>query len=123
MKTSLILFLSVCSVLFSGCEKKKELPAPENPPSKTPSGAKGDLSTAPVDYLGAAGRAEQSMEKTVDTAAINNALQLFAVQEGRIPETLDELVQKKYLGKLPTPPFGSKLHYDKDAGKVTIVKE
>ena len=37
------------------------------------------------------------MEKTVDTASINNALQLFAVEEGRIPGSLDELVQKKII--------------------------
>ncbi|MEO7675826.1 MAG: hypothetical protein ABIV39_03560 [Verrucomicrobiota bacterium] len=81
------------------------------------------MATAPVDYLAAAGKAEQSMEKAIDTAAIDKALQLFAVEEGRIPNSLEELVEKKYLKKLPTPPFGSKLQYDKDAGKVTVVKE
>jgi hypothetical protein len=123
MKTSFALLFSIFTVFISGCDKKQELPAPETPPSKTPGGSKGNLATAPVDYLAAAGKAEQSMEKQIDTAALDNALQLFAVQEGRIPETLDELVEKKYLSKLPTPPFGSKLHYDKDAGKVTVVKE
>ena len=59
---------------------------------------------------------------TAFPAAINNALQLFAVQEGRIPGSLDELVQKKYLAKLPTPPVGYRLDYNKDEGKVAVVK-
>jgi hypothetical protein len=120
MKTSVIAVLS--SALIFGCQKKEELPAPEPAPSKVPAASE-NLATAPANYLGAAGRAEQSMEKTVDVAAINNALQLFAVQEGHIPETLNELVEKKYIGKLPTPPFGSKLQYDKNEGKVSVVKE
>lgn len=110
------------SVVISGCQKKEELPAPEPAPSKVPA-ASGNALAAPANYLSAAGRAEQSMEKSIDTVAINNAVQLFQVQEGRNPKTLNELVEKKYLGKLPTPPFGTKLQYNKDDGKVTVVKE
>lgn len=121
MKTPFFIQLCLCSFLVCGCQKKEELPAPQPTPSKVPSGENQAGSAA--NYLGAAGKAEQSMEKTVDTVALNNALQLFAVQEGHIPETLDELVQKKYIGKIPTPPFGSKLQYDKSEGKVSVVKE
>ena len=123
MKTSLIALLSLSTIQIAGCKEEEELPVPQTPPSKAPSGSEGNLATAPAGYLANAAKAEQSMEKNIDTAAVNNALQLFAVQEGRIPENLDELVEKKYLSKLPTPPFGSKLQYDKTEGKVTVVKE
>ncbi len=113
MKTLLVTFLSIFALV--ACQKKEELPTPQT--------SGGGLATAPAEYLSSATKAQQAMEKNIDTAAINSALQLFAVQEGRIPETLDELVEKKYLGKLPTPPFGSKLQYDKTAGQVTVVKE
>jgi hypothetical protein len=123
MKTSSVVLLSICSVLIVGCEKKKELPTPQTPPSKAPSGSKESLATAPVDYLASATRSQQSMEKNIDATALNKALELFAAQEGRYPKTLDELVSKKYVGKIPTPPFGTKLQYDAKNGKVTVVKE
>jgi hypothetical protein len=118
-------FFSLCllSILLPvGCRKQEELPVPTAPEKKagTPDA---NLATAPVNYLAASVRAEQSMEKTVDAVAINNAIQLFAVQEGRLPKDLNELVSKKYLKKLPVPPFGSKLQYDAKEGKATVVKE
>lgn len=123
MQKSFVTFLSlsVCSLLIFGCEKKEELPTPQTPEPKK--SADGSLATAPVDYLAAAGKAEQSMEKKLDTAALNKHIELFAVQEGRYPTDLNELVSKKYLGKLPTPPFGTKLQYDAKVGKVSVVKE
>lgn len=117
MKTLVLLMFAMA---ISGCQKQEELPAPQAPDAHSDSKS---LATAPTEYLSAAGKAAQSMEKKIDTAAINSALQLFAVEEGRNPETLDELVQKKYLSKLPAPPIGSKLQYDKTAGQVTVVKE
>ena len=63
------------------------------------------------------------MEKKIDAAALNQQIELFMVQEGRYPTDLNELVTKKYLGKLPGPPFGSKLEYDAKLGKVTVVKQ
>ena len=50
------------------------------------------------------------------------ALQLFNVQEGRYPKTLDELVPK-YVGKLPDPPLGYKINYDTVKGEVTVVRQ
>jgi hypothetical protein len=79
--------------------------------------------TAPVDYLGAAAKAQQSAVKTVDTTSLNKAIQLFAVDKGRNPKDLNELVQEKFIPKLPEPPFGTKLVYDADAGTVKVVKQ
>jgi hypothetical protein len=122
MKTSFAALLSVCCILTFGCKKQEELPVPVAP-DKTSSGSGGSLATAPVDYLATAGKAAQKMERDVDTAALNSAVQLFAAQEGHYPKDLNELVAKKYLGKLPTPPFGTKLEYDAKTGKVTVVKQ
>ncbi len=78
---------------------------------------------APADYLGAMGKAQQSAVKTVDTTSLNKAIQLFNVDQGRNPKDLDELVQKKYIPKLPEAPNGMKLVYDANAGTVKVQKQ
>lgn len=93
-------------LLCSGCGEDKSSPV-----------------TAPVDYVATAVKQEQSAIKTVDTTALNQAVQLFNVQEGRYPKDLNELVAKKYIGKLPDAPAGMKLNYDATEGKVTVVKQ
>ena len=123
MKTSIANLFFVGSLLIVGCRKQDEPPtiAPQVPRAEAKSGE--SLATAPVDYLAKAGKAQQSMEKNIDTTSLNSAVQLFNAQEGRFPTDLNELVTKKYLGKLPTPPFGMKLQYDAKEGKVAVVKE
>jgi len=79
--------------------------------------------TAPVDYLGAVGQAQQKAVKTVDTAALNQAVQLFQVQEGRLPKDLNELVEQKYIGAIPQAPQGKKIVYDATTGTVKIVAQ
>jgi hypothetical protein len=83
----------------------------------------GSVATAPVDYLKSAADAKQSAVKTVDTTSIDKAIQLFNVDQGRNPKDLNELVEKKFIPAIPTPPYGSKLVYDADAGTVKVVKE
>src|SRR5579872_1221424 len=41
------------------------------------SGSSGNPLTAPVDYLGALGNAQKLAVKTVDTASLNQAIQMF----------------------------------------------
>ena len=79
--------------------------------------------TAPVEHIRSAVHQQQAAIKTVDTTALNQAVQLFNVQEGRYPKDLNELVEKKYIGKLPDAPAGMKLSYDATEGKVTVVKQ
>lgn len=79
--------------------------------------------TAPVDYLGAVGKAQQQAVKTVDTAALNQTIQLFQAQEDRLPKDLNELVTMKYLPQIPKPPYGKKIVYDANSGTVKIVAE
>ena len=99
--------------------------SPKTPPASAAAtkGESGSPITAPVDYLNSAAKAKQSMEKTVDVTSINKAIELFNAQEGRFPENLDELVTKKYLAQIPTPPFGTKIEYDSKTGAAKIVKQ
>ena len=48
---------------------------------------------------------------------------LFSVENGRNPKDLNELVEQKFLPKIPETPFGTKLVYDAASGTVKIVKE
>lgn len=65
---------------------------------------------------------KRTADKTIDVSYLNQALQLFNVQEGRYPKTLDELTPK-YVAKLPDPPLGYKLNYDAAKGEVTVARE
>ncbi|MES1180428.1 MAG: hypothetical protein ABUL66_01050 [Verrucomicrobiota bacterium] len=78
--------------------------------------------TAPVNYLGAVVEAKKHSEKVIDVAYLTQAIQMFNVQEGRYPKTLQELVPT-YVAKLPEPPFGTKLAYDATTGTVKVVKQ
>lgn len=71
-------------------------------------------------YVKSLGEAQKSANKTIDVSYINQALQLFNVQEGRYPKTLQELVPN-YVAKIPDAPIGSKLVYDPASGTVKVV--
>jgi len=66
--------------------------------------------------------AKRTADKTIDVSFINQAIQLFNVQEGRNPKTLDELTPK-YVAKIPEAPLGYKLSYDGKKGEVSVVRE
>ena len=117
MKT--ILFLTAAtSLLLAGCGEKS------NPPAQTTNAVSGgSVLTAPVDYLAAVAKAQQSAIKMVDTTSLNKAIEMFYVDKSRFPKDLNELVAEKYIPLLPKPPFGTKLDYDATAGKVKVVKQ
>jgi ABC-type oligopeptide transport system substrate-binding subunit len=79
-------------------------------------------STNPADIDNPLVNAKRTADKTIDTAALNKAIELFNVQEGRFPKTLEELTPK-YVSVLPTPPLGYKLSYDATKGEVSVVRE
>jgi len=83
----------------------------------------GNPLTAPVDYLGAVDQARQASIKTVDVATLTKAIQMFQVEEDRLPKDLDELVAKKYIAEIPKPPHGKKIVYDASTGTVKVVAE
>ena len=111
----------VTAMAFAGCSDKSTTSAPA-----AATNAAGDGSsplTAPVDYLSAVARAQQSAVKTVDTVSLDQAIQQFGVDHGRNPKDLNELVEQKYIPKLPQPPYGTKIVYDANTGVVKIEKQ
>jgi len=79
-------------------------------------------SNNPADYLGALVQAKKTADKTIDVSYLNQALQLFNVQEGRYPKTLAELTPK-YVAQIPEPPAGYKLDYNAAKGEVKMVSQ
>ena len=109
--------LGVC-----GCDKPEEVPVPKpSEPAPSPS-ASGNPLLAPVDYVGTAVRVKQAATRTVDTAGLNQAIQLFNVQEGRFPKDLNELVEQKYIARIPEPQRGMRLEYDAAKGQARMVR-
>lgn len=76
----------------------------------------------PADVNNPLVNAKRTADKTIDVSYLNQAVQLFNVQEGRYPKTLNELVPK-YVAKLPEPPLGYKINYDANKGEVTVVRQ
>ncbi len=66
--------------------------------------------------------AKRTADKTLDVSYLNQAVQLFNVQEGRYPKNLAELTPK-YVSKIPDAPLGYKINYDATKGDVTVVRE
>lgn len=91
--------------------------------SSTSNSSSGSVLQAPADYIGALGKAKQTAGKTVDVASLNQAIGLFQVDKGRFPKDLDELVQDKYIEKMPPVPYGMKLDYDATTGTVKVVSQ
>jgi len=107
------------ALVVSGCGKEK---TPEHPPA--PASPAQSASPASHDgYLGTLVKGQQVAVKGIDTASLNQEVQLFNVQEGRLPKDLNELVTMHYLSKLPDAPAGMKLNYDAAQGKVTVVPQ
>ena len=112
-----ILWLLAVCVLSVSCGKKDE-----TKPSSS-STSQGNPVTAPVDYLGAVGKAQQQAVKTIELTSITQAIRLFEAQEDRLPKDLNELVTKKYLPEIPPPPAGQKLDYNPKTGELKMVKQ
>lgn len=118
MKNS-IWYATALGLLLTGCSRKQEAAGA----AKTNEAASGNPITAPVDYLGAVAKAKHLSEKTVDTASLNQAIQLFYAQEDRFPKQLDELVTKHYLGAIPSAPAGMKWMYNPQTGDLKMAKQ
>jgi len=114
-----VFLISAAALLLAGCGQKSETPAAN---AGTNTAGSSPLS-APADYLGAIAKDKQSAVATVDTTSLDKAIQLFNVDQGRNPKDLNELVQKKYIPKIPEAPYGMKLVYDPNAGTVKMEKQ
>jgi len=94
-------------LLFTSCGKKK------NSESLTPI-------NAASKYGGVMGRALKKSRAMNDVLYLKNKINTFQVQEGRLPNSLEEIKAKGYIDKLPEPPAGMKFVYDSTTGKVSV---
>ena len=118
MKTGLLLTATL-GVWLVGCSEKSDKP----PQTTNAATSDGNPLNAPANYLGGLAKGQQSAVKTVDVTSLNQAIQLFNVQEGRYPKDLNELVEKKYIPKIPDAPYGMKIVYDSAKGEVKVEKQ
>jgi hypothetical protein len=99
------LFILFILLIFVSCSKKKEELTPLNAPKK---------------YGETMGRAMKKAKAMDDILYLKNKINTFQIQEGRYPNSLDELVEKGYIEKLPQPPEGMKFVYDPKTGSVEV---
>ena len=114
---AMVLPLLAAGLFFTGCGKDES-----GSSGKTNASSSGNPLTAPVDYLGAAGKAKQSASKTLLGAGLDQAIKLFYAETGRFPNDLKELTPQ-YLPNIPTPPIGMKYDYDPKTGVVKVVPQ
>jgi len=84
------------------------------------SSASGNPITAPVDYLGAVAKAQQSATRTLGNAQVTQAIKTFQAEEGRYPTNLQELVAKGNLVALPALPANMKFDYNPATGDLKV---
>ena len=113
--------LMVIAAVMAGCNQNAA--ADKSTAAATNASSSENPLNAPGNYLSALGKGQKDAVKTVDTTSINKAVELFNVDQGRNPKDLNELVEKKYLPQIPAAPFGMKLQYDANSGKVSVVKQ
>jgi hypothetical protein len=111
-------FFLIAGLLCAGCSKKTDTQS-----AKATNTGSGNPLTAPVDYLGAVSKAQQTAIKVTDVASLTKAIQDFQLAEERNPSTLTELVQKGYLARLPATPYGMKYQYNPTNAQVKVVKQ
>jgi len=123
MKASFLISV-VGGLLLAGCGNNNSSPHPQGTnTSQTTNTTDSAHPAAPSGgYLGALMQADKSAVKTIDVSYLNEAIQLFHTQEGRLPKDLNELVPN-YVGKLPATPYGTKLDYDPNTGLVKVVQQ
>jgi hypothetical protein len=119
MKLSFCLSLAASLALLGCGEQSSTTPQPTNGAAASDSSPL----SAPAGYVGALGKAKQTAAKTADTASLNQAIQMFNVENGRNPKDLNEMVEKKVIPKIPDAPYGMKLEYDPVAGKVKVIPQ
>jgi len=118
VKCRLPCLIAALALALSGCGDKSV-----STTSGTNSTTSANPLDAPGDYLKTAVKAQRDATMTLDTNSLNKAIDLFNVQNGRNPKDLDELVKERFIPSVPKPPFGTKIVYDAQAGRVEIVKE
>ena len=94
----------------------------DNSPA-TSSTSSGNPLTAPVDYLGAVNNAQKSANNKLSLVGLQQAIQTYQAQEGKLPKDLQDLVKAQVMPKLPDAPRGMKFSYDAASGDVKVVPQ
>ena len=77
--------------------------------------------TAPVDYIASSIKAGEHSKGVVEIVVITKAIESFQQEEGKFPQTLDELVEKSHLKVMPNPPAMKQFEYNPATGIVKLV--
>ena len=112
-----IVIAAACLSFVAGCKKNEPQTSPASGTSS------GNPLTAPADYVGALGKAQQSAKKTLGGVGIDQAVKTFYADEGRLPKDLNELVTKGTIREIPPPPPRMKYDYDAKTGVIKVVPE
>ena len=105
---SCVLSVAVAGLL-AGCDKGS---SPQNQDMPVADSTSNNAS----GYLGGLVQAKKTADKTIDVSYLNQAVQLFNVQEGRYPKTLAELMPK-YVAKIPDAPIGYQIGLRRHQGR------
>ncbi|MDE2642859.1 MAG: hypothetical protein OSB55_08915 [Verrucomicrobiota bacterium] len=120
MKTTWITSLALALAIgLCACGGSSGTPKDEAP-EKEESSSVGSPLTAPLDYVGAVGKAKKSSEKKLNLANMQNAIKQFKAVEGRYPKALNELVTEGYFPRPPRPPRGMRYVYNPKTGQVGV---
>ncbi len=128
MKVPILLFVAA-SFALAGCGENSSTSnsasnaAANNTASAADTNQHAGVLTAPVDYLGAVLHGQQTSMKLIDISYLHHAIQMFQIEKGRYPKSLQELLDGKYIGKIPAPPYGFKIVYNPNTGEVSVVKK
>ncbi|MBI4027790.1 MAG: hypothetical protein HY360_22585, partial [Verrucomicrobia bacterium] len=76
-----------------------------------PSSSSGGVSPEQENQMISRLQDAHQLKGKADTGAIENAIRNFAQAEGRFPSSLEDLVAKQLLEKIPDPPAGMKFVY------------
>ena len=117
---SVLGLLWIC-VIFAGCSADKPEPAKDEAAEKTEEIGSNPL-LAPVEYLGATARAKTSSQAKIALAPIQQAIQMYQVENGSFPPNLNALVQGGQIRALPALPQGSTYQYNPSTGAVTVTR-
>ncbi len=123
MKGIYSIVVSICAAaLLAGCSGKSDSTPQGTSASSPATNSVNKATNGFAGYVKSLGEAQKTADKTIDVTSINKALEMFNVQEGRYPKTLQELVPN-YMPKIPDAPPGSKIVYDPANGTVKVVPQ
>lgn len=110
MRRRQVLWVSGCLALaaVAGCK-----PAGEARPERRQG--------PPEQYIRASLGAGESAKATMGLIAIRKAIQMYQVQNSRVPASLEQLHQEGFLPEVPPAPVGKRFAYDPAAGTVSVV--